>query len=396
MGKLMKMQSTVTDVVARDVASMGINTDASSYARWGWVIVLVGVCGSLAWASLAPLDQGVPLSGTVVVAGNRKAVQHLTGGTVTELLVKENDVVKEGQVLLRLNDLRAKAESEISRIQYFTSRAVEARLLAERDGKTTIDFPKELEVEKKDPRVAIAIALQGQLFSSRQLALQNEAAAVQQSIAGLMVQAQGLTESRESKKLQKQILQEQIDGLSELVKEGFAPRSRLLDLERNMAQINGSIAEDTGNIGRGKRQIAEFELRLAQRLQEFQREVRTQLSDIQKEAGTLDQRIVSQDFDRASQEVKAPASGTVVGLSIFTVGGVVAGGFKMMDIVPTDEELVIEGSIPVNLIDKTPTIFLDDRLAAFEFTQQHTAIRPVNSCKPCDHAAGIQHTMFRS
>ncbi len=352
MGKLVNMKSPDMDKIALESAALGINTDASGYARWGWAIVVFGVCGSLVWAALAPLDQGVPVSGTVVVSGNRKAVQHLTGGTVSEILVKEGDVVKEGQVLLRLNDLRTKAESEISRIQYFTSRVVEARLLAERDGKAIIEFPKDLEAAKKDPRVEMNIALQTQLFASRKMAIQNELAAVEQSIGGLRSQNQGLTESRENKKMQKKILEDQIEGLKELVKDGFVPLGRLLDLERTLAQINGAIAEDTGNIGRGVRQIAELELRRAQRIQEVQRDVRTQLSDIQKEAGTLDERLKSQDFDRASTEVKAPASGTVVGLNVFTVGGVVSGGFKMMDIVPTNEELVVEGSIPVHLIDK--------------------------------------------
>ena len=352
MGKLVKTQTAVTDVVVRDAAAMGINTDPGSYAKLGWIIVVVGVFGSLLWASFAPLDRGVPISGTVVVATNRKAVQHQIGGTVTEILVKEGDKVKEGQVLVRLNDIRAKSEAEISRTQYFSARASEARLTAEREGKKTIAFPKELEEAKADPRVAANMSLQSQLLFSRQFALQNEMAAVEENIAGQKSQMHGTEESRENKKLQKKITQEQLESMRDLAKDGYVARSRLLDLERTMAQLNGSIAEDTGNIGRIKRQIAELELRRTQRQQEYQREVRTQLSDVQKEANALNERLTSQDFDQAGNDVKAPVAGTVVGMAIFTKGAVVSSGFKMMDIVPAGDDLEVEGSIPVHLIDK--------------------------------------------
>lgn len=352
MGKLVKTQTAVTDVVVRDAAAMGINTDPGSYAKLGWIIVLVGVCGSFLWASLAPLDRGVPVPGTVVVATNRKAVQHQIGGTVTEILVKDGDNVKEGQVLLRLNDIRAKSEAEISRTQYYSARASEARLTAEREGKKTIVFPKELEEAKSDPRVAANMSLQSQLLFSRQFALQNELAAVEENIAGQKSQMRGTEESRENKKLQKKITQEQLESMRDLAKDGYVARSRLLDLERTMAQLNGSIAEDTGNIGRIKRQIAELELRRTQRQQEYQREVRTQLAEVQKEANALNERLTSQDFDQAGNDVKAPVAGTVVGMAIFTKGAVVASGFKMMDIVPAGDELEVEGSIPVHLIDK--------------------------------------------
>lgn len=352
MGKLVKTQTAVTDVIVRDAAAMGINTDPGSYARLGWIIVLVGVCGSLLWASVAPLDRGVPISGTVVVATNRKAVQHQIGGTVTEILVQEGDKVKEGQVLVRLNDIRAKSEAEISRTQYFSARASEARLTAEREGKKTIAFPKELEEAKSDPRVAANMSLQSQLLFSRQFALQNEMAAVDENIAGQKLQMHGTEESRENKKLQKKITQEQLESMRDLAKDGYVARSRLLDLERTMAQLNGSIAEDTGSIGRIKRQIAELELRRTQRQQEYQREVRTQLADVQKEANALNERLTSQDFDQAGNDVKAPVAGTVVGMAIFTKGAVVSSGFKMMDIVPAGDELEVEGSIPVHLIDK--------------------------------------------
>ncbi|UUZ74662.1 biotin/lipoyl-binding protein [Polaromonas sp. P1(28)-13] len=176
-----------------------VNTDARAHTRLGWWIVIVGIGGFLLWASLAPLDKGVPLSGTVTVATSKKAVQHLTGGTVEAILVKEGDVVKAGNVLVRMNAVQAKANAEIARVQYFTARTAEARLIAERDGKKIIVFPPELEDVRNDPRVASNIRLQQQLFSSRQSTIQSELSALNENIAGLVLQNKGLEESRDGK-----------------------------------------------------------------------------------------------------------------------------------------------------------------------------------------------------
>ncbi|WP_136417617.1 HlyD family type I secretion periplasmic adaptor subunit [Herbaspirillum sp. ST 5-3] len=350
--KLLKTKEVATDVEAQDVSPVKLETDPSRYARLGWLIVLLGVGGFLLWASFAPLDKGAPASGTVIVSGNRKIIQHQTGGIIEDILVKEGDVVKAGQPLVRMNDVQAKSAAEMTRVQYFTDRAVEARLIAERDGKKTIAFPPELESAKNDPRVASNIALQSQLFSSRQSSLQSELAAIDENIAGLKAQLTGLKESLESQKQQQVFLKEQLEGLRDLAKDGYVARNRLLDLERTYAQVNGGIAENIGNIGHGQRQIAELTLRRAQRLQDYQKEVRTQLTDTQKEAEALASRLTGLDFDLQNTVVRAPVDGTIVGLNVFTRGGVIPGGFRLMDLVPNEDPLIVEGQIPVHLIDK--------------------------------------------
>lgn len=352
MRKLFNNNVITVEPIEQDPALQMVNTDATVHTRLGWWIVLAGVGGFLLWAMFAPLDKGVPLNGTVAVATNRKAIQHQTGGTIEDILVKEGDVVKAGQPLVRMNDVQTKAAAEMTRAQYFTDLAAEARLSAERDGKKNIVFPPELESAKNDPRAADVISLQTQLFMSRQSSLQSELAAIDENIAGLKSQAHGLQESLDSQKQQLQFLKEQLDGMRELAKEGYVARNRLLDLERTYAQVNGGISENIGNIGRAQRQIAELALRRIQRQQDYQKEVRTQLADVQKEAEALGSRLKSQDFDLANVVVKAPVDGTVVAMNIFTRGGVIGPGFRMMDIVPSDDPLVVEGQVPVNLIDK--------------------------------------------
>jgi protease secretion system membrane fusion protein len=340
------------DVVAHDVTPIEVNTDARVYSRLGWMIVLLGVGGFLLWALLAPLDKGVPMGGTVAKESNRQAVQHQTGGTIQQILVRDGDVVKAGQVLVRMNPIVAQSAVEMTDSQYLSARAVEARLIAERDGAKAIKFPAEMEQRRSDPRVAEMMSLQSQLLASRQGSLQNELGGVDESIAGLKVQIQGLQESREAKKDQVNILKEQLAGMRDLAKEGYVARNRLLELERTYAQLNGSISEDIGNIGRAQRQVTELTLRKAQRVQDYQKEVRTQLTDVQREAEAQQARLQAQKFELSNVEVKAPADGTVVNLAVFTPGGVVPAGFKMMDIVPSNDPLVVEGQLPVNLVDR--------------------------------------------
>lgn len=310
MKKSLGNKATPTDIAFQEVPSVDVNTDARTHARLGWWIVIVGVGGFLLWASLAPLDKGVPLSGTVAVSSNRKSIQHPTGGIIEDILVKEGDIVKAGQTLVTMNDTQTKTLAEVSRVQYITARATEARLAAERDDKRSIIFPAELESARNDPRVAANISLQNLLFASRRTAIQGEL----------------------------RILKEQLDSMRDLANEGYVARNRMLDVERTYVQ----------------------------RQQEYQKEVRTQLSDVQKEAESLKMRLVSLDFDLTNVEVKAPVDGTVVGLNVFTRGGVISPGFKLMDIVPSDDLLVVEGQLPVHLIDKVhPNLKVELIFSAF-------------------------------
>ena len=336
----------------RDAVASQVNTDARAYARMGWLIVLLGVGGFLLWALLAPLDKGVPMGGTVAKESNRQAVQHQAGGTIAQILVRDGDVVKAGQVLVRMNPINAQAAVDMTDSQYLSALAVQARLEAEQAGMKSIRFPDALAQRESDPRVAGIMSLQRGLLASRQASLRNELAGADESIAGLKMQVQGLQESRDSKKAQVAILKEQLGGMRDLAKEGYVARNRLLDLERTYAQLGGAISEDSGNIGRAQRQVSELTLRKAQRLQDYQKEVRTQLTDVQREAEAQQARLQAQKFELSNVEVKAPAAGTVVGLAVFTPGGVVPAGFRMMDIVPSGDPLVVEGQLPVNLVDR--------------------------------------------
>ncbi len=345
-------KGNAADVIAHDVTPLTVNTDASSYSRAGWLIVLIAVCGFFLWAIFAPLDKGVPVSGTVTKESNRKTIQYLSTGTVQEIRVKDGDVVKAGQVLVRMNSVQSKAQFDATESQYLTQQATEARLLAEREGKHTITFPKDLLARGNDARAVSAMSLQSQLLAARQMSVQSELASYDENIAGLKSQLSGLQASRDSKKEQMVFVKEQLDNLRDLAKDGYVARSRLLDAERTSAQLIGGIAEDVGNIGRSQRQIVEIGMRRAQRAQEYQKDINAQLGEIQRDRDVSASKLKAAEFDVANTDVKSPVDGVIVNLNLFTNGGVVGAGSRMMDVVPVNDALVVEANLAINLIDK--------------------------------------------
>ncbi len=319
--------------------------------RWGWLLVIAGFGGFMAWAALAPLDAGVAAPGTVVVSGNRKAVQPLVGGKIAELAVREGDAVRAGQVLVRLDDTQARSQLDVARGQWFTASAVEARLVAERLEHAQIEFPAALHEAHADPRAGAAMALQRELFATRKRALASELAILGESIRGLEAQLRGVEASSQARRTQVGLLREEIARQRELVDEGFYPRNRLSEQERALAALNAAIAEDAGNVGRIRQQIAEARSRIVARENQQRQEVESQLTDVQRDAGALLSRIEALDFDLRNTQIAAPTDGLVVGLAVHTVGGVVGVGNPLMEIVPADEPLKIDAQIPPHLID---------------------------------------------
>lgn len=330
-----------------------LDTDDQPVLRFGLLTLVLGLGGFLLWAALAPLDEGVPGSGVLSVGSKRKTIQHLRGGIVEKIEVREGSKVNAGDVLLRLNDKETRAQLDIVRGQYWSALAVENRLLAERDGLSKVNFAVDLlTAAKTDPRAADAMAAQTQLFSARRAALLSELGSMDESVGGLNEQIRGLQSVEAGKKTQIVLLEKEIGALRGLVEEGFVPRNRLYELERIHADLSGTRGGDLASIARAKAGISEVQLRKTQRRQEFMREVESQMTEVQRDVGSLSDRLkaLSDEFERTV--IKAPTSGYVVGLEMHTLGGVVRPGERIMDIVPEGDVLVVEAQLPVNLIDK--------------------------------------------
>lgn len=325
--------------------------DPQRYIRLGWTIILGGLLTFFVWSATAPLDQGVPMAGTVTVESSRKAIQHPAGGTVEAILVKEGQTVRAGDVLVRMNAVQSTADAGTARAQYFTAAAASVRLLAERDGARSLVLSAELERFRGNALFEQAWTVQQQLFASRRAARLSEIGALQENIEGLRLQARGLEQAVAGKRQQLAYMEEQLAGLRGLSKDGFVARNRLLDLEQARAQTASALAADTGTLGRTQRQIAELELTRGQRQQLFQEQVRTQLAEAQSQASALGSRLSGLDHSLENEVLRAPVDGVVMGLSVFSRGAVVGPGMKLMDIVPTDDPLVVEGRLPVHLVD---------------------------------------------
>lgn len=323
-----------------------------SPVRLGLWALAIGFGGFLVWAAMAPLDEGVPAPALVTVDTKRKAVQHLSGGIVREVLVQEGQRVKEGQVLLRLSDEVSRANYEAVRQRYLGFRASQGRLMAERLGQTKIEFHPDLRSAAADPLVQQQMLTQEQLFLSRRASLQAELRGLEESIQGqqgLLTAYGGMAQNRSS---QLALLREELENTRGLVKEGYAPRNRQLELERMVAEANAVGTELQGNTVRAQKAILELRQRVLQRQQEARKEVESQLADVSREMQADAEKLRAVTEDLARIDIRATASGQVVGLAIQTVGGVVQAGQKLMDIVPENEALILEARIPPNVIDR--------------------------------------------
>ncbi len=336
-------------------ASPGSRSDeqhVTHYVVMGWMVVAVGLLGFLLWATFAPLDKGVASSGTVIVSGQRKTIQAPVSGIIKNILVKEGEAVKANQVLVQLNPLQAQAQVDSLFSQYSIAQATESRLLAELAGLPQIVFSPEQLALQTQPSVAADMALQNQLFASRRLALQSEIDGYRQSINGMRAQLRGLQNSRANKNIQRASLSEQVSQMKPLADEGYLARNRYLEVQRQLAEVNSSIDETAGNIGQLQRQLLESEKKIEQRQASFQQDVRTQLVQTQKEKSDVKTRLDTANFDLRNNAIVSPVDGTVVGLTVFTLGGVVNAGEALMDIVPDSRGLVVDTQLSVNLIDK--------------------------------------------
>ena len=330
----------------------GASADSAGAARIGLWALGIGLGGFLLWAGFAPLDEGVPSQGMVSIDTKRKAVQHPAGGIVKQVLVGEGDRVKEGQLLLKLDDGLARANYEAIRQHYLGFRAAHARLVAEQSGAPKITFHPDLEAAAKDPLIRNQINTQEQLFQSRKSALRADLQGVQESIQGqlgLITAYEGMLGNRRNSA---KLLTEELVNTRDLVKEGYIPRNRQLELERMVSETNGAIAELMGNVVRSQRAVLELKQKAIARQSEYRKEVETQLGEVTREVQSDEAKFRSLSDDLARIEIKSPATGQVVGLAVQTVGGVVQSGQKLMDIVPDNELLLIETRVSPNLIDR--------------------------------------------
>lgn len=356
--------SAVHDVIAKPKSGL-------QPGRIGlWALVL-GFGGFVLWAALAPLDQGVPGQGMVAIDTKSKVVQHLSGGIIKEVLVKEGQQVAQGELLIRLDDAAAKANFESSRQRYLGLRAMQGRLLAERQGLRQINWHPDLREALRDPQIGQMALTQEQLLASRRTGLRADLLSIEEGIQGQEALIQAYTAMQGNRRTQLALLSEELKNTSSLVTQGYAPRNRQLELERMVAESNSSIAELLGNTIRAQRAIGELRQRAVVRQQEYRKELESQLSEVDREVQADAEKFRASRDDLGRTEIKSPAAGQVIGLAVQSVGGVIGPGQKLMDIVPTHQSLLLEARVAPHLIDRVHAgLPVDVRFSAFANSPQ--------------------------
>ena len=343
-----------------------IITDDRSVRAIGIIILMVtfGILGT--WGYLAPIDSAALAPGYVTVKSHRKTVQHLDGGIVSKLLAKDGDVVQEGDVLLILDGTEIKAQLEILRGQHITLSAQLARLVAERDQLNQIKFPDDLQ-DLSDAHIAEARQGESQIFMSRKSAYQGEISVLNQRASQLSSKIKGLEGQRTSKQELMKSYGDEVHDLKELLAEGFANKQRLRDIERNYANATSDVASLSSEIAGNEIQIGETKLQVLQIQKKFQEEVAAKLGEVQAELYDVTQRLLATSDKVIRTEIKAPANGRVLGLSVHNVGGVITPGKPILDIVPQKEELVIDAQVsPMDIDRVTVGLLAEVRFSAFK------------------------------
>jgi protease secretion system membrane fusion protein len=332
-------------------AATELETDTRGLMRKGLIVLGIGFGGFILWATLAPLDQGVPAPATVTIATKRKPVQHPSGGVIKEILVGEGDEVNEGDVVARLNPAYSKATFEASRQTVLMLQAMRSRLMAEEAGAQAVTFPPEL-LKSTDPIVQQQVEIQRTLFSARQRALAAAVSEGRESREGQLALIRGLQAQATSQAEQLASLKGELQGMTDLAAEGYAPKSRQLDLERQVAARKGTLVEIRENILRARRTIGEIENRVENRRQEYYKEVNGQQAQVHKELQAELEKFTALQEELGRTELKAPASGQIVGLQVQSVGAVLQPAQRLADVVPKDEALLLEAKLPPMHIDR--------------------------------------------
>lgn len=340
---------TSTNIAATDsLAGLPISDRRARFVGYLIVFLMFGVFG--AWATFAPLDSAALAPGVVTVKSYRKTVQHLEGGIVKELLARDGDKVKAGDPLIVLDDSQVRAEYGMTRSQLVAAQAMEARLVAERDGLETVDYSRMIETDSV--RAREAQLGETQVFNARRGSRLGEVAVLQKRVGQLNEQISGLNSMIATKRNLAGSYQEEIGELSDLLAEGFVDKQRLLDQQRKLDMLRAEIADHQSEITKTRLQISETELQIVQLNKDFSSEVVAAFAEVQTKVFDLRERMAALE-DRLSRIViRAPEDGMIIGMTVHTVGGVISPGTPLLDIVPAMSDLIVEAQVSPIDIDR--------------------------------------------
>ncbi|WP_246088655.1 HlyD family type I secretion periplasmic adaptor subunit [Phreatobacter stygius] len=333
----------------------------------GWLIIAAFFGGLGFWSVTAPLNGAVVASAVVKVDGNRKSVQHLDGGIVKQLRVREGDKVQVGDVLIVLDDTQARAELDVFSEQFVVLRATEERLRAEFGRRPELAMPRDLTTLEDRRHVASIWDGQVRQFDSRLAALEGQRSIIKEKIAQLEHQIVGGEAQVRAFKAQLDSVRNEILSLATLLQQGLIARPRYLQLERAAAGLDGQAADAMANIARSRQAIAEQQQQMAQLDNDRMADITKDLRDVQAKLLEVIPRLVNARAVLSRMEIRSPYGGRVVGLNVFSVGGVIQRGEKILDVVPERDSLVVEAQVAVDDISELrPEMRAEVHLTAYK------------------------------
>lgn len=314
------------------------------------VSLLVGgafFIGFLGWAAFTPLDAGAYARGQIAVSGNRQAVQHREGGIVTGLMVREGSQVRLGQPLLTISAGNLQASERALTNEYLMLLADRSRLLAETTGAATLASPPEFaNLPAADvPLAQEALRAQAALLQAQRSTAQAQKSVLGQQSSEIGAKIGGLAAQSISLEKQRKSLELQLEGLRELNKRGFASTNRIRELERVLAAAEGDSGQRSADIASARESIGQNRMQALVLDRDRTQQAGQQLRDVLHQIDEVQPRLASVREQLGRAVVRAPASGKVVGLSVFTIGAVVGPGQSLMEVVPQDKELIVKAQL---------------------------------------------------
>jgi HlyD family type I secretion membrane fusion protein len=311
----------------------------------GLVIIIAGVLALGGWTVLAPLSGAIVAPAFVKVDLNRKVVQHAEGGIVREIHVRDGDRVKQGQVLVVLDDVKVDANLELLSIQLLAERAKSARLEAEAAYAPKLGFPADIVRKEREPRVAEILERERALFLSRRSSVESQVAALRSQIREAQSETTALLEQIAAEDRAISLQKEELKANEELLKQNFVQKTRVLTLQRAVAEYEVKHGEHRADLARSRQKASELELRIITAQNTYKQTAVDDLKDATAHIFDLEERLRPSRDAAQRQQVLAPIGGEIVGLKVFTAGAVVGPRDVLMEIVPAEKTLIVEARI---------------------------------------------------
>ena len=317
-------------------------------------VVLVGalVAGVVGWGLLTEIDGAVVGSGSLVVEGRSKTVQHLTGGRIAEIRVRDGDTVAEGDVLVRLDDTATRTQLGVLDVRLDEVRAREARLLAESSGADAIDFPAALRARSQEAGAAAAMRAETAAWEAGRAARHGTRVQLQERIAQTRRQIDGLEAQRVAKRAEIELTEKESGAVDQLFDKHLVGLPRTMALRRALVAATGDLGRIDAGIAEARSLVAETELRILQIDKDLRTDTARDLTAVRGQIAEAVERRVAAEEELRATEIRAPRAGRVNDLKVHTVGGVIRAGDPVMSIVPLDERLVAEARVAPADIDR--------------------------------------------